>query len=56
MIVMTATVIAMGVAIAMITPQANTCFHDNVFVGRASVGSGLESGQNGGREGATLAG
>jgi len=56
MIVITDMVIATGVAIAMITPQASTCFHDNVLVGRASVGSGFESGQKGGREGATLAG
>ena len=53
---MVATVIATGVATAMIVPQARTCRHVNVFVGRADVGNGMGSGQKAGREGATLAG
>ncbi len=53
---MAATVMAMGVAIAMIVPQAKTCCHVNEFVDRDSVGAGQGSGQNADREGATLAG
>ena len=50
------TVMAAGVAIAMIVPHAKTCSHVNEFVARGSVGTGQGSGQNAGREGAMLAG
>lgn len=56
MISMAATVMATGAAMAITPPQATTCRHVNVFVGRALVGSGKGSGQKAGREGAMLAG
>lgn len=56
MISIAANVMAMGAPMAMIAPQARTCRHGSVFVGRASVGNGMGSGQKSAREGATIAG